>query len=389
MKTEKSYLNRISSSILILLLISLGIFSTGKLNATSPGIPGITIAAPTALDATEVTLNSFKANWSSDPNDEYYQLYVYRFVGYVLESIPVWEVLPSYNGITVQPNYQTIQGLSQNTRYKYLVYAYDIQDNKSLKSNEMEVVTHGAAPVAKAATSITTVSFTANWNASSGAVSYMLTVNDITSGSTKFSNRIVSGLSYSVTGLNPNNAYSYDVKANFDVVVSVPSNLITVNTLPTPPIATTASTINTTSFNANWNAVAGATGYKLWVYSNVSTGYSPAGYFPKTIGNFTSYTISGLTSGHSYSYFVQVITSLGISTASNTIEVTTKPIAPAAMDASDITFNSFVANWQTVVGATGYKISVWTEVGSYPVVGYEGKAVTGNSTTVTGLSPET
>jgi hypothetical protein len=334
--------------------------------------------APVANTATNVTPISFTANWSAATGAASYKFYmVDADENYI------------HNGSTVEGTSLSVTGLTPNKLYRYRVSAVNTAGN-SEKSNIITLTTPAITPpVAKNATSITTNSFIANWNAVAGATSYLLTVRDVTAGTFKVQDRETEELSNSVTGLKPNNSYSYSVKAKFGDILSDWSDLITVNTKPTPPVATAASNITTTSFNANWGAVAGATGYKLWVISNENTGYNPAGYFPKTIGNVTTYNITGLTSGHSYTYYVQVVTSLGESAASNSMEVTTKPVTPAAMNASNITSTSFMANWQTVIGATGYKLSVWRKSDYNWVPGYDGKVVSGTSEVITGLEPST
>ena len=338
-----------------------------------------TIEAPTANTGSNITPISFIGSWNSVSGATSYNISLISKINGVIHL---------YEYTTTQTSY-TFSNLTPSTQYQYGVIATNGTIN-SPNSNLITVNTSAAtAPVAKNATSITTSSFTANWKAVTGATSYLLTVRDVTAGTFKVIERETEALSNSVTGLNPNNVYSYAVKAKFGEYVSDWSDLITVNTKPTPPVATAASNITTTSFNANWNAVAGATGYKLWIISNVNTGYNPAGYFPKTIGNVTTYNVTGLTSGHSYTYYVQVITSLSESTVSNSIAATTKPIAPAAMNAGNITSTSFVANWQTVISATSYKLSVWRKSDYQWVPGYNGKIVSGTSEVVTGLEPLT
>jgi uncharacterized repeat protein (TIGR02543 family) len=476
MKKMLELLKCVSRRNILPLLILLFISNPFALKAS---VPGVNIAAPTALAATSVTSTSFRANWQSVNGAEYYKLYVYRWAGLMpITGQPLYMIVSGYDGRQVQGTNNTVAGLTAGLQYKYHVVAVGIQYEESDPSNSIFVTTAPASPVAtdatnitpvsftanwgavtgatsykffmidaaenyihdglsvtgtsfnatgltpnslyryrvsavnssgeseksniitrttsvatppvaKNATSITTNSFTANWNAVAGATSYELWVLDATAGTIKVFGRQVETLSNSVTGLNPNNRYSYTVKAKFGATVSAESNLITVNTKPTPPVATAASSITTNSFNANWGAVDDATGYKLWVISSENTGNNPDGYFPKAIGNVTTHNLTGLTPGHSYTYYVQVVTSLGESTVSNSINVTTKPNAPAAMNASDLTSNSFRANWQTVIGASGYKLYVYRVSDQQWVPGYYGKTVSGTSEVISGLNPST
>jgi len=91
-------------------------------------------------------------------------------------------------------------------------------------------------PVATAVTSVKANSFTANWNASSGAIKYYLDVatdgafNTYVSG---FQNKDVgTATSYSIIGLKNNTTYYYRVRAYNSGVTSPSSNTITQATLP-------------------------------------------------------------------------------------------------------------------------------------------------------------
>ncbi len=91
-----------------------------------------------------------------------------------------------------------------------------------------------AAPVATTATDITHNSFTANWNASSGATSYFLDVSEISDFSTfvtGYNNKDVGNVTSStVTNLIPNTDYYYRVRASNSAGTSSNSNTISVTT---------------------------------------------------------------------------------------------------------------------------------------------------------------
>lgn len=90
------------------------------------------------------------------------------------------------------------------------------------------------APTANAATNITTISFSANWAASTGATTYYLdvsTINTFASFVTGYNNLDVGAvLTYSVTGLTCNTTYYYRIRAGNTCGVSSNSNTITVTT---------------------------------------------------------------------------------------------------------------------------------------------------------------
>lgn len=73
------------------------------------------------------------------------------------------------------------------------------------------------APVATAATGVGQTSFTANWEAYTGATYYLLDVSTSSSFTTfVYENQITTSTSYVVIGLNPNTTYYYRVRASTD-----------------------------------------------------------------------------------------------------------------------------------------------------------------------------
>lgn len=90
---------------------------------------------------------------------------------------------------------------------------------------------------------------------------------------------------------------------------------------PIRPIASPASIVNPTAFQANWQIFPGAISYEL----DVSTELYFGSYVYQNISTVdTFYGVVGLTSGTTYYYRVKAILSGGgVSLYSNTISVTT------------------------------------------------------------------
>ena len=116
---------------------------------------------------------------------------------------------------------------------------------------------------------------------------------------------LVKNISYGVqvasfTGLNENTTYYFkiypytnsgdDIDYKTDGVVPQ-ADATTTYGIPAAPVATAATTVGSTGFTANWNAVAGATGYQLDVYTK--TGNAPTNVLSENFNGFSLGTPNG------------------------------------------------------------------------------------------------
>ncbi len=92
---------------------------------------------------------------------------------------------------------------------------------------------------------------------------------------------------------------------------------------PTTPVTSSASNIVGTSFEANWEAVAGATSYYLDVATNSSFTQLVTGYNNLDTGDITSYHVTGLDNNSTYYYRVRAVNANGVSFSSSNTSVTT------------------------------------------------------------------
>jgi hypothetical protein len=281
----------------------------------------LAVPPPVATAATAVTTTGFTANWGGVTGATGYQLDVSadNFATNVV----------GFSNLAVGGNTSLVTGLTPNTPYKFRVRATSASP-ASANSNVIDVSTlplPTVAPVATAATAITQTGFTANWGAAAGATGYLLDVSadNFATLVNGFDNLVVTTTSKAVTGLTANTAYKYRVRATSAAPTSVNSNVIDVTTLPVPvvaaPVATAATAITSTGFTANWNAITGATGYRLDVsadnFANLITGFAD-----KTVTG-TSDAVTGLTLGTVYRYRVRAVDATSTSVNSNVIDVTT------------------------------------------------------------------
>lgn len=168
-------------------------------------------------------------------------------------------------------------------------------------------------------------------------------------------------------------------------------NVIVTTVPPTlgAPVATVATAVDHDSFVANWQAVTGATGYRLDVsgasdFSSFVTGYNNLAV------SGTSQEVSGLPSTTTFYYRVRAMQGASTSADSNVITALTTIAAPVATDATEIENDAFTANWQVVTGASGYRLDVSTASDFSSFVGvYNDFAVTGTSQEITGLTSNT
>ncbi|MDP2035924.1 MAG: fibronectin type III domain-containing protein, partial [Ignavibacteria bacterium] len=361
-------------------------FNASGTSANSNTIGLITLpAAPVALNATTITTSSFDANWSATLGASKYYLDVATDNGFT-------SYLTGYQNKDVgNVTTLSLSGLTSGTNYYYRVRAFNASGT-STNSNTIELVTPPGAAIATNATNITTGSFDANWNASIGAAKYYLDIaTDIgfTGYLAGYQNKDVGNVTtLALTSLSPGTNYYYRVRAFNASGLSSNSNVIYLVTVPLAPVATIATNVSQSGFDANWGATVGAAKYFLDVATdNGFTNYI-AGYQNKDVGNVTTFALTSLTSGTNYYYRVRAYNASGTSINSNTIGLITLSAAPVASDATTITSNSFDANWNASVGVIKYYLDVATDIEftSY-VAGYQNKDV-GNVTTfnTSGLS---
>ena len=172
-------------------------------------------------------------------------------------------------------------------------------------------------------------SFTLTWIASLRADGYYLDIStspSFTSFISDYSNKDLGNVTtFGITGLSDNTTYYIRLRAYNSYGTSTNSNTVTALTPMIPigtPAATAATSITTTSFNANWNSVSGAIGYCLDVSNDNGFTSCVSSYNDRDVLNVTSYSVTGLTPNTPHYYRVRAYNSGGTSSNSNIISVT-------------------------------------------------------------------
>ncbi|MBX3101706.1 MAG: fibronectin type III domain-containing protein [Bacteroidetes bacterium] len=264
------------------------------------------------------------------------------------------------------------------------------------------------APASLTPDNIGCSSFTARWQLMPDASAYLLEVSDradfatLLPGYEGTAELSASTVTREVTGLNQNTTYYYRVRArrkcdqyggasivcNLSDYSAVQSaQTLTTGTAPTVDLATN---VGCAGFTANWQAYAGATGFRVEWSPDITftTGVS---HQDIADGTATSYTVTGLDQNTTYYYRVRAADACGNTPFSVGAQVTTldRVATPAIQPAGSIGCSGFTAHWDAAAGATGYTLEWADNAGfsSATTVNIPNGAAT--SHTITGLSLNT
>ena len=253
---------------------------------------------------------------------------------------------------------------------------YKMADNHSfirVASPEYTITAVPAAPVVKAGNSATSGKPMLTWDAVDGATSYRVYRATSQNGTYSLLGSVTT-TTYVNTGAKDGVTYYYKVTAVNDSGESAYSNIVSgqnkaVTPKPSAPVVKIGHSAASGKPMLTWNAVSGATSYKVYRATSQNGTYSLLGTVTTT-----SYINTGAKDGVTYYYKVKAVNSAGESAYSNTVSgqsktVTPKPAAPVVKIGHSATSGKPMLTWNAVDGAASYKVYRATaKNGAYSVI---------------------
>jgi hypothetical protein len=355
------------------------------------------LIVPSNLNVTGISTTNFTISWGSVLNATGYFIDVSEKPDFATRLI-------NYDNLLVNNTSQQITGLIAGTVYYVRVRALSnlgTSDNSSILTQ----ITVPTAPNQPIISNITSNTFKATWGNVIGASSYRIdvaTTSNFTSGFiAEYNNKEVTSTTINIENLSPGITYYVRIRAVNDKTANIVTSensvsAIQITTLA-PPGTLTATNITTTSFTANWGIGVNVTSYRIDVSDptivNVNfpflNNFLP-GYENLTV-NSTTQSITGLTPGKIYYVRVRSVNSNLISENSSSLIQITIPTAPNQPTISQLSSTSFRVTWNSVIGASSYRLDVATSSNFTTgfVTNYNDATVGTTSSLVVGLIPGT
>jgi hypothetical protein len=277
-------------------------------------------AAPTGLVFSSATTSSVSFSWNAVTGATGYKIYK----GGSLIS-------------TVATTTASLSGLTVGSPYNVQVLAYNNSGDGALCSS-VSMSTLPAVPTGLVFSSATASSVSFSWTAVTGATGYR-----IYKGGAPIST--VATTTGSLSGLTAGSPYNVQVLAYNNSGDGALCSSVSMITLPAAPTGLVFSSATTSSVSFSWNAVTGATGYKIY----------KGGSLISTVATTTA-SLSGLTVGSPYNVQVLAYNNSGDGALCSSVSMSTLPAAPTGLSFTNATASVLNFSWTAVAGAAGYRI---------------------------------
>ncbi len=268
----------------------------------------------------------------------------------------------------------TDAGLTTGTTNYYKVKAYCTASTATTYgslSAYVLVTPEPLAPASPAAASSSYSSIKVSWSAVSGANGYRVYRASSAGGMYSWIGSTTS-LSYTDGSRNTGTTYYYKVCAYCTVGRNTMNGADSAIVFAKPALSAvsscTASAVDPVKVKVSWSSVPGRTRYEVWRSDNGGA-YTLLGTTTST-----SYSSTGLTPFHTYSYYIRVYRTVSgqkIYAAANSPAASAKPVLGSVTNvkAAMASASSVKLTWSSVSGASGYEVRRWDAAsGKYVVV---------------------
>ncbi|HTW19116.1 MAG TPA: LamG-like jellyroll fold domain-containing protein [Mycobacteriales bacterium] len=252
-------------------------------------------------------------------------------------------------------------GLTPGGSYDYEVVASNAGGD-SPPSGLTTITTVPAQPGTLTASTNGTSEIDLSWGAATGATSYDVWRSP--SGANTFTDQAtVNGTTYSDTGLNPGDAYDYEVIPSDSAGPGATSNIASATTLPAKVTGLNPNAVSSTEIDLTWNTATGASTYVVQRAPHGSSNWTTI----SSGSSATSYNDTGLNPGTTYDYQVAAVDNGGTGAFSDTQSATTNQVPPGqvtGVHANAVSPTEIDLTWGATPGATAYEVDRSTVSGT-------------------------
>ncbi len=317
--------------------------------------------APVLSATTDVQSTQFQVNWQNVPRTDTY------FLDVSTDSTFSTFLTGYNNRSTGNVTSFTVENVQPLSRYFYRLRARNTNLNVTSVSSAIgSVNTPSRPPVMQPTTSITSSSFTVNWQPVAGIDRYIVDVatdslfTKFLPGYENYNNG--SSTTLLLSGLESASAHYIRVRASSSTsgLTSENSERVRVFTLPEIPVISTATNVTSRSFRANWRSVPRVDQYILFVATDSLFNNVLSDYNGRVVSADTTFLVEELSPNRRYFYRVRARSDENNSTGgiSDVMGVHTILDAPSEIEVVEIGTEQVEISWEPAENAEKYVVDV-------------------------------